>query len=198
MPDARASGRWTEAPRRRPSSPCKFTRSELSMTYLPGVACPPFSVVAVLAGKRTGRRDAEAAGGSRHRPSRGAAPLMAPRWFRVLSPSGWVLAAWSALFPVGYDLTGALASSPEPRVRVRGESKAAGSGGGAASRASVAPPPFFPVESVTAASTELREHSQRPNGSPPVSRKRVVLLPHPPIEPINARLITAAAEGPRA
>jgi hypothetical protein len=117
---------------------------------------------------------------------RGAAALMPPRWLRVFPLVWWELGGWSTGSPVGYGLTGSTAGGPEPRVRVRGRTTAAGPGGGAASQgASVAPPPLFPpVEPTPAASAESREHSHL---CAPATRKRVVLLPHVPIELADTR-----------
>lgn len=63
---------------------------------------------------------------------RGAAPLLPPRWLRVFAPVWWALGGWPTGSPVGYCLTRSVAGGPEPRVRVRGRSTAAGPGGGAA------------------------------------------------------------------
>ncbi len=63
---------------------------------------------------------------------RRAAALMPPRWLRVFPRLRWALGGWRTGFPVGYGLTGLVAGGPEPWVRVRGRSTAAGPGGGAA------------------------------------------------------------------
>lgn len=117
---------------------------------------------------------------------RRAAALMPPRCLQVFPPVWWPLGGWPTGSPVAYGLTGSVAGGPEPRVRVRGRNTAAGPGGGAAPwGASVAPPPLFPpVEPAPAASAESREHSR---SSAPATRKRVVLLPHAPIEPTDTR-----------
>jgi hypothetical protein len=117
---------------------------------------------------------------------RGAAPLLPSRWLQVFRPVWWALGGWPTGSPVGYGLTGSVAGGPEPRVRVLGRNTAAGPGGGAAPRgASVAPPPLFPpVEPTPAASAGSREHSHL---CAPATRKRVVLLPHAPIEPTDSR-----------
>lgn len=115
----------------------------------------------------------------------GAASLMRPRWLRVL-PS--VLVGWSERLPVGYGLTG---SGGRPGTQGSGRNIVAGPGGGAAPGAVwVAPPPLpMPVEPTPVVSTQSREHSQRPDGvSAPVTRQRVVLLPHAPIEPTDTRV----------
>jgi hypothetical protein len=50
-------------------------------------------------------------------------------------------------------------------------------------------PIFPPVEPAPAASTDSREHSERPvdAGAPPVIRQRVVLLPHARPDPTDTR-----------
>jgi hypothetical protein len=58
--------------------------------------------------------------------------------------------------------------------------------------------PVFPlVERAPAASTDSREHSERPvdAGIPPATRQRVVLLPRARTEPSNSRL-NARRTGP--
>ena len=133
--------------------------------------------------QRRGCLDDQAAGEPRHRRSQSSS-LMPPRWFRVFPPLWWALGGWLTGSPVGYGLTGSVAGGPEPRVR--GRTTAAGPGGGAAPwGASVAPPPLFPpVEPTPATSAEPREHS---HPRAPATRKRVVLLPHAPIQPIDTR-----------
>jgi hypothetical protein len=122
---------------------------------------------------------------------RGAAPVMPPRWLRVLSPAR---VSSSKRSPVGDNLTGSVTGGSEPEVRVRGRKTAAGPGGGAAPGAVwAAPPPLFlsiepPAKLTPAASAEVREDSQGIAGSsPPTTRKRVVLLPHAQIEPSDTR-----------
>jgi hypothetical protein len=122
---------------------------------------------------------------------RGAAPVMPPRWLRVLSPAR---VSSSKRSPVGDNLTGSVTGGSEPEVRVRGRKTAAGPGGGAAPGAVwAAPPPLFlsvepPAELTPAASAKPREDSQGIDGSsPPTTRKRVVLLPHAQIEPSDTR-----------
>ena len=61
-----------------------------------------------------------------------AAPLMPPRWLRVVPPLWWALGGWLTGSPAGYGLTGSVAGGPEPRGRVQGGTTAAGPGGGAA------------------------------------------------------------------
>jgi hypothetical protein len=116
---------------------------------------------------------------------RGAAPLMPPRWLRVL-PS--VLANWSARLPVGYGLTG---SGDRPGTQDSGSDRntAAGPCGGAASGAmGEAPPPLFlpvepAIESVASASIPSAKSDRNNHSLAPAARKRVVLLPHARITP---------------
>jgi hypothetical protein len=118
---------------------------------------------------------------------RGAASLMPPRWLRVLPP---VLVSWSTRLPVGYGLTG---SGGRPGTQDSGSDRntAAGPCGGAASGAMwEAPPPLFlpaepPVESATSASTASAEFRRPSHSFVPVTRQRVVLLPHARITPID-------------
>jgi len=104
---------------------------------------------------------------------RGAARLMPSRWRRVLPA---VLATWSERLPVGYGPTG---SSGRPGTRYSGSGRdtvAALCGGAAPGAVGVAPPLLsLPVESAPVVGTA--------NGLiAPATRKRVVLLPHAPIE----------------
>jgi hypothetical protein len=130
---------------------------------------------------------------------RGAAPLMPPRWLRVL-PS--VLASWSERLPVGYGVTGS-GGRPGTRDRVRGRNTAAGPCGGAASGAIwEAPPPLClpvepTVESATSASMRSAEFRRHGHCLVPATRKRVVLLPHVRITPTDiASHDRRAPEGP--
>ena len=114
---------------------------------------------------------------------RGAAPVMPPRWLRVLSPAR---VSSSKRSPVGDNLTGSVTGGPEPLGSGSGRSTAAGLGGGATPwGVSVAPPPvLLPVEPAPAASAESRKHS---HSFATATRKRVVLLPHAPSEPTDTR-----------
>jgi hypothetical protein len=114
---------------------------------------------------------------------RGAAPLMPPRWLRVLPP---VFASWSARLPVGCGLTG---SDGRPGTQGSGRNVAGPGGGAAPGAVWVAPPPLsLPGGPTPAASTTNREHGQRPDGVlAPMIRKRVVLLPHARSEATDTR-----------
>ena len=114
-----------------------------------------------------------------------AAPLMPSRWLRVF-PSVWhALGGRPTGSPVRYGLTGSVAGGSEPRVRGRGT--AAGPGGGTDPwGASVAPPSVFPpVEPTPPANVESCKPS---HPFTPVTRTRVVLLPHAAIQPTNSRI----------
>jgi hypothetical protein len=136
----------------------------------------------------------------------GTRPLMSPRWLRVFRLVWWALVGRSARFPVGYGRTGSSDRQPGTRGSGSGEEYS-----GRSRRwrcpwgASVAPPPFFPpVE--PAPVVRLAQHSalsalqpaETANGSPPASRKRVVLLPHAQIEPINTWSHNRRTGGPQA
>jgi hypothetical protein len=121
---------------------------------------------------------------------RDAARMMPPRrWLRMLP----ALVGNSRPSPVGETQTESMTGGSEPEVRVRGRNTAAGPSGGAApDEISAAPPPLFlPIElpaQPPPASAKSRERNQRSHGGPaPVTRKRVVLLPHAPIEPPDTR-----------
>jgi hypothetical protein len=73
---------------RRPPSPHKFTRSGLSVTYLPVVARPLSCSCWFGLAEGRGRRDGELRVG-RGIGQGGADSLMPPRWFRVF-PAGVV------------------------------------------------------------------------------------------------------------
>ncbi len=171
-------------------SPHKFTRLGSTMTYLPGVARPPYLWLLMWAVRR---------GEDVEMQELRAGRSMSPRWLRVFPPAWWALVGWSARFPVGYDLTGS--SDRQPGTQGSG-SKDEYSRRSRRWRcpwgASVAPPPIFPpAEPATAATAESRGHSQRPVDTghcarlpaspPPVIRKRVVLLPHAQIEPADTQ-----------
>ncbi len=135
-------------------------------------------------------------------------PLMSPSWLKALRPAWRGLVGWSARASRSYGPTGSSGRQPEPRVRVRGMSTAAGPGGGAALEgASVAPPPLFsPVEPAPTAPPDSPEHSQRPadagpgaqpaNGPLPATRQRVVLLQHARPKPTDTRPNNRRADGP--
>lgn len=118
---------------------------------------------------------------------RGAAPLMPPRWLRVV-PS--VLATWSARLPVGYGLTG---SGDRPGTQDSGSDRntAAGPCGGVSSGAmGEAPPPLFlpvelAIESVASASIASAKFGRHNHSLAPCTRKRVVLLPLAGVTPIE-------------
>ena len=118
---------------------------------------------------------------------RGAAPLMPPRWLRGLP---FVLAAWSTRLPVSCRLTGS-GDRPGTQDWVRGRNTAAGPCGGAASGAmGEAPPPLFlsvepAVESVASASIASAKFGRHNHSLAPGTRKRVVLLPHAGVTPIE-------------
>jgi hypothetical protein len=110
-----------------------------------------------------------------------AASLRPPRWRRVRLS---VLALWSARLPVGYGVTG---SRGRPGTQDTRRNTAAGPGGDTPGAAWVAPPPLpLPGEPTPLANTPSPEHHQRSEGVPaPLTRQRVVLLPHSAIKPTD-------------